>query len=48
MATETGNQGSGLGIIQWWGFSPALDFSEKIKSHNEEVSILLVGAGDIR
>ena len=50
MTTEQGNQHSGLGIIQWWGLSPAVDLSELIpKDENpEEINILLVGAGDIR
>jgi len=50
MTTEQGNQHSGLGIIQWWGLSPAVDLSEVIlKDDNpDEVNILLVGAGDIR
>ncbi|ESP05132.1 hypothetical protein LOTGIDRAFT_227827 [Lottia gigantea] len=50
----------GFGSITWWGFSPALDLQEngidemlkklKIKhdSGEEELNILLVGAGDIR
>ena len=50
MTTEQGNQHSGLGIIQWWGLSPAVDLSELVlKDENpEEINILLVGAGDIR
>ena len=50
MTTEQGNQHSGLGIIQWWGLSPAVNLSELIlKDENpEEINILLVGAGDIR
>ena len=51
MTTEQGNQHSGLGIIQWWGLSPAIDLSEVILKDNnspDELNILLVGAGDIR
>ena len=46
--TETGNQQSGLGIIQWWGFSPALNLFEHVQTKKDEINILLVGAGDIR
>ncbi|XP_041366025.1 dynein assembly factor 3, axonemal-like [Gigantopelta aegis] len=50
----------GLGIITWWGFSPAIDLQEKgiletveklslkEESYPDEVNMLLVGAGDIR
>lgn len=46
---ENGNVASGLGNIQWWGFSPSLDLTEYSRSKNKsEVNILLVGASDIR
>lgn len=49
----------GFGAVTWWGFSPALDLQDedailalkKMKltdSEQEELNILLVGAGDIR
>jgi dynein assembly factor 3 len=51
--TEAGNQQSGMGIIQWWGFSPAIDILNLIKpkstqNSNNEINILIDGAGDIR
>lgn len=44
---ETGNVASGLGNIQWWGFSPSINFTE-YKSDQKIINILLVGASDIR
>ena len=47
--TEAGNQQSGMGIIQCWGFSPAIDIINLIKpKSNNEINILIDGAGDIR
>jgi len=48
MSTERGNQQGGLGIIQWWGLSPALDLTSKLNNPTGEVNILLCGAGDTR
>ena len=45
MATEQGNQHSGLGIIQWWGLSPAIDLSEVILKGNkspDELNLSLI------
>ena len=43
----------GLGNINWWGFSPSIDFQSILndlenKSDSNELNILLVGAGDPR
>ena len=45
---ERGNQQGGLGIIQWWGLSPAIDLTTKLINPCEEINVLLCGAGDIR
>ena len=45
---ERGNQQGGLGIIQWWGLSPAIDLTTKLVNPCEEINVLLCGAGDIR
>jgi len=44
---ESGDVASGLGHIQWWGFSPSMDFSQ-YKTNEKELNILLVGSSDIR
>jgi len=46
---ESGDHQSGLGSIQWWGFSPSLDLaSYETKNSESELNYLIVGAGDIR
>lgn len=46
---ESGDHQSGLGSIQWWGFSPSLDLgSYETKNRECELNYLIVGAGDIR
>ena len=46
--TERGDQQGGLGIIQWWGLSPALDMTTKVLNPDVELDILLCGSGDVR